>query len=301
MKICKKCGNEAPDNAGFCNSCGAELRETNTKSDKKASTPFKIIIGIVVIIVIGSMGLLYSKDKILYNYYKSKGDKESSITLSIQHYVDALQIKYTDEIIKNINNKILEDDNFEEELINLKGIIKEEDLNNIYIKAYVKKAKENFNNKNYETALNYLNKAENYNYNIETFEYYNDLTKHMEETNKDNTNDNSQKQEIIQQDVYYIYRNDVPVYISEDCGYYIIPHSSTRKLSKSELYGYDSYTLGLIRNEIFARHGYIFKKQEYKNYFNSMPWYVPNSSFKGSLNELNSVEKYNVELIKSME
>lgn len=305
MKVCKNCGNKAPDNATFCNNCGVELRinkeektedkKTNNKSDKKISI-FLIII--ICIIIIGSIGLLYSKDNILYSYYKSKGDSEKTTNLSIEYYLDALQIKYTDEIIKNISSKIVEDENFEDELVNLKGIIKEQDLNNIYIKAYVKKAKENFNNKNYETALNYLNKAENYHYNIETFEYYNDLIKYIEE----NTNiDNNNQQEIVKQDIYYIYRNDVPVYITEDCGYYIIPDSSTRKLSKSELYGYDNYTLGLIRNEIFARHGYIFKKQEYKNYFSSMPWYVPNTNFKGSLSELNSVEKYNVELIKSME
>ena len=64
---------------------------------------------------------------------------------------------------------------------------------------------------------------------------------------------------------------------------------------------HDDYTLSLIRNEIFARHGYVFKKEEYRNYFNSMPWYTPNPSFSGSVNDLNSIEKYNVELIKSLE
>lgn len=80
---------------------------------------------------------------------------------------------------------------------------------------------------------------------------------------------------------------------------YIIPDSNTRKLSKSELSGFNSNTLALIRNEIYARHGYIFQKQKYKDYFGSKQWYTPNENFDVSW--LNSVEKYNVELIKSME
>lgn len=302
MKICKKCGNGVLDDARFCNKCGSNLtteeqvKQDNEKIKNKPNKYLTIVIVIAIILLLGGIVLLYSKDNILYSYYKSKGDKESSTTSSIEYYVDALQIKYTDEIINSINNKILEDENFEDNLINLKGIIKEQDLNNIYIKAYIKKAKENFNNKNYETTLSYLNKAQNYNYNIETFEYYNDLIKYMEE-NDTETNE----EQAVNQDIYYIYKNDEPIYISEDYGYYIIPDSSTRKLSKSELYRYDSYTLGLIRNEIFARHGYIFNKQQYKDYFNSMPWYTPNPSFSGSLDELNSIERYNVELIKSME
>ena len=286
MKICKHCCKELQDNELFCNNCG-----NNTK-DKH--NPQKIIIPIIVVLIVSIVGIILSKDKILYSYYKSKGDKETSILTSIDYYSNALEIKYTDDIVKRISDKIKEDENFEDTLMDLKGIVNEEDLNNIYIKTYVNKAKENFNNKNYETTLKYLNKAEKYNYNIETFEYYNDLLKAIE---KSNTKENK---EVIKQDVH-IYKNNVPVYVEERSGYQIISDSDRRYLTKEELYGYDKNTLALIRNEIFARNGYIFKKQEYINYFESMPWYYPNSSFKGTLNELNKVERYNVNLIKSME
>ena len=80
---------------------------------------------------------------------------------------------------------------------------------------------------------------------------------------------------------------------------YIIPYSSTRRLTASELYGYSSNTLALIRNEIYARNGYVFSKQKYIDYFSSKLWYSPNPNFNESW--LNSIEKYNIQLIKSME
>lgn len=79
----------------------------------------------------------------------------------------------------------------------------------------------------------------------------------------------------------------------------IIPDSSYRKLTKSELSGYSSEALALIRNEIYARNGYVFQKQQYRDYFGSKTWYSPNPNFNESW--LNSTEKYNIQLIKSME
>ncbi len=80
---------------------------------------------------------------------------------------------------------------------------------------------------------------------------------------------------------------------------YIIPDSSVRKLTVSELYSYSSSALALIRNEIYARNGYIFTKQKYSDYFNSKRWYSPNPYFNESW--LSSTEKYNIQLIKSLE
>lgn len=80
---------------------------------------------------------------------------------------------------------------------------------------------------------------------------------------------------------------------------YIIPDSSTRRLTKKELSGYSKATLALIRNEIYARNGYIFSKQEYRDYFASKAWYHPDPKFNESL--LSDIEVYNIKLIKSME
>ena len=86
----------------------------------------------------------------------------------------------------------------------------------------------------------------------------------------------------------------------DDSSEYIIPDSDTRYLTRSELSGYSSDELAYIRNEIFARHGYIFEKSKYRNYFSSKSWYEPDSSFNYEY-DLNKIEKANVDLIKSME
>lgn len=235
----------------------------------------KVVVSIAIVVtvcILAIIGVLISKDKILYHHYKIKGEKEESISKSIDYYVDALEIKYTEEIVK------------------LEGVLNKKDLNNLYAKMYVKKAEKNFNDGNYETSFKYLKKAEMYDYDIAKFEYYEDLTGFI--SNKYNENED---QEI------YIYKNDESVYTGCGESYYIIPDSSRRYLTKEELYQYDKSSLGFIRNEIFARHGYVFKNKDYRNYFTSMPWYLPDSKFKGTLKELNPVEKHNVELIQSIE
>jgi len=298
MKYCKYCGAELKDDDKFCTVCGKGIirNENNTNEIKPYKSNNKIIIvsmGVLVpIIVLLGMVFLF-KDNILYTYYEKKEDLSSSVEKSITYYISALDYNYSDDIINKITDKVKEEDDFEDLLNNLYGKVKESDLNNIYVEVYVSKAKENFNNKNYETTLNYLYKAEEYNYDIESFEYYNDLLKAQSE---------GKEKEVVKQDIH-IYKNETPIVVdySNYYDYFIIPDSNTRYLSEYELYGYDDYTLSLIRNEIFARYGYVFKKEEYRNYFNSMPWYTPNPSFSGSVNDLNSIEKYNVELIKSLE
>jgi len=303
VKFCKICGAKLEDDAKFCVECGSDVKDNNdvinekkeeykTKSNNKVIL-ISIIITIIIISILG-VGFLNRKN-IMYAYYNKKGDSSTTSKTSVEYYIKALDYKYTNDIINKISDKIQSEDNFEDILNILRGTINEADLSNLYIKIYVSKAKESFNNKNYETTWKYLNKASEYNYNIERFEYYGDLLKYTE--NEDKT-----QKEVVKQDTH-IYINKTPSYTNyyNYYDYFIIPDSDSRYLTKSELYGYDKYTLSLIRNEIFARHGYIFKKDEYRNYFNSMPWYTPNSSFKGSLNELNAIEKYNVELIKSLE
>ncbi len=50
--------------------------------------------------------------------------------------------------------------------------------------------------------------------------------------------------------------------------------------------------LRLIRNEIFARHGYIFKSEDLKTYFNNQYWYRP---FYSNVNHLlTEIEKENI-------
>ena len=63
------------------------------------------------------------------------------------------------------------------------------------------------------------------------------------------------------------------------------------ELSKDEL--------ALLRNEIYARHGYVFNLEEYKTYFNRKSWYRPNDYFDESM--FNEIEKANKDLIVEYE
>jgi uncharacterized membrane protein YvbJ len=80
---------------------------------------------------------------------------------------------------------------------------------------------------------------------------------------------------------------------------YILPYSDSYKLSYSDISGLSSSELRMARNEIYARHGYIFKSKDLQAYFDGKSWYMPDSSFRDSY--LSSVEKYNVDFIKSYE
>ena len=61
--------------------------------------------------------------------------------------------------------------------------------------------------------------------------------------------------------------------------------------------------LWIGRNEVFARHGYIFENETLRQHFESMPWYqgtVPSDQFNAD-SVFNDFEKKNVELIKKVE
>ena len=75
------------------------------------------------------------------------------------------------------------------------------------------------------------------------------------------------------------------------------PFTSTRYLDPSELYGMSAWEKKIMRNEIYARHGYIFETSDMRNYFNAQSWYTPvTRSVK-----LSKIEEYNVQLIKEFE
>jgi hypothetical protein len=51
-----------------------------------------------------------------------------------------------------------------------------------------------------------------------------------------------------------------------------------------------------MRNEIYARHGYVFNSADLKAYFSKQPWYKPLNN--NSAVKLTPIENLNVELIK---
>jgi hypothetical protein len=57
--------------------------------------------------------------------------------------------------------------------------------------------------------------------------------------------------------------------------------------------------LKLMRNEIFARHGYRFKTGDLKQYFGSFDWYKP--QFDDITDRLTEIERINIALIRKLE
>jgi len=74
---------------------------------------------------------------------------------------------------------------------------------------------------------------------------------------------------------------------------------SARSLTASDIENMNKYDLKIMRNEIYARYGYIFKSSDMKAYFESQIWYTPKYDDVTSL--LTEIEKRNVELIKRYE
>ena len=64
---------------------------------------------------------------------------------------------------------------------------------------------------------------------------------------------------------------------------YILPYSDEVLLTEADLENLSPQELSYARNEIYARHGYIFKSNELNNYFMSRTWYTPDVNFDGIL------------------
>ena len=284
MKTCQHCGEKIFKNKTFCTHCGSEqpklkdkkVRNNDNKSRSKKPLIVLIIVGVLVI------GGLAVKKTLMCHYYVYRASNESSVTQSVNYYKKAMNIKYNRDLLENIENELRKSDNPESVILSLKDVLTSEDLQNLYISTYVYKAKENFKEKNYETVWNYLDKAESRGYDINNFEYYGDLNKIKEKEDR-------------------LASHILPDTNSLAECEFIIQDSDTKYLTRKDLASYTKEELALIRNEIFARYGYVFKTQEYKDYFSNKPWYTQNPSFKGDESELNPIEKANVGLIKTME
>ena len=77
------------------------------------------------------------------------------------------------------------------------------------------------------------------------------------------------------------------------------PEASQRLLKTGDVENLAPVELALMRNEIFARHGYCFSRKEMRQQFENEDWYIPNTvDIKGFLTE---IEKKNIALIKRYE
>ncbi|SEL83450.1 YARHG domain-containing protein [Aquimarina amphilecti] len=76
---------------------------------------------------------------------------------------------------------------------------------------------------------------------------------------------------------------------------YIYSH---RIFTVDELNDKTEEELAVIKNEIFASHGYMFTKKKWQDYFESKSWYMPSET--DAADKLTAIEKKNIELILSL-
>lgn len=74
----------------------------------------------------------------------------------------------------------------------------------------------------------------------------------------------------------------------------------TQILNENDIRGKSKSDLRIMRNEIYARHGYVFKSSDLQNYFSQKPWYN-GTIYNANDISFNSIEKKNIEFIKSHE
>lgn len=76
-------------------------------------------------------------------------------------------------------------------------------------------------------------------------------------------------------------------------------NSSTKKLTEAEVKNLKKLELEILRNTIFARHGYTFKNKSYRQFFDPVEWYVPISNDVSAA--LTPLEKSNIALLERFE
>lgn len=99
--------------------------------------------------------------------------------------------------------------------------------------------------------------------------------------------DSPPQQEEVEEDVLDVVETD-----------FILPNSNTEKLEESDLVTLTKQQLMLARNEIYARHGLVFKTEDIQTYFESISWYHEDASYES---EIDSIENFNVQLIEKIE
>lgn len=78
------------------------------------------------------------------------------------------------------------------------------------------------------------------------------------------------------------------------------PEGSEKYLDYSDIQNKSRYEIKIMKNEIFARHGYIFRiNKDMVNHFNNQSWYEP--KYYDVTNMLSDIEKANVNFLKKYE
>lgn len=62
-------------------------------------------------------------------------------------------------------------------------------------------------------------------------------------------------------------------------GDYAYPEAEHRLVQPDEVSRLSDFALKIMKNEILARHGYVFKTHDMQDYFDRQSWYKPDNAF----------------------
>ena len=88
----------------------------------------------------------------------------------------------------------------------------------------------------------------------------------------------------------------------EETAAYLLPQSGQRRLTEADIQGLTAQELNYAKNEIYARHGRMFRSAELAAYFGSCSWYagtVAPEAFSETV--LSETEKENIEFLRDAE
>lgn len=308
MQFCKKCGAELNEESNFCTKCGAKATDNDERRINKQPNYNLPLIIFAILIVIAGVLFYFFKAPLLYSYHYDKALNEASTNVKLTHFNKALRYEQNEELLNNLFITLKEDSNFETEINSLSNL-NDNNKSKLITDICIHKADYYVGQEKYSSALKVLKVAEKYDYNIKTYPQYDKIDKFLKDENEKKNKKEKQKAEAQAQkkevststnvNINYTMPSNLPANIYSYSDDYIVECSNYVYLTKGDLAGYSKETLALIRNEIYARHGYMFKTEPFKSYFNSKYWYTPNPYFNES--DLNDCEVRNIALILKME
>lgn len=77
---------------------------------------------------------------------------------------------------------------------------------------------------------------------------------------------------------------------------------SYKLLKETELMGKSKAELRVLRNSLFAKHGYVFRSKDLAEHFETQSWYQKSEKSQAEiLEEMNALEKINIQIIQRLE
>jgi hypothetical protein len=84
--------------------------------------------------------------------------------------------------------------------------------------------------------------------------------------------------------------------------YFMFPDSASKLIPKKAINALDAWGARVARNEIMARHGYVFSvNMKLADYFNGKDWYEPDATFEVTQSNFNKTEWKNITRIRAFE